>query len=135
MFGDNTKSAERFSSHTFTSAGTYEVCLNLRGSCLTRKVCKQIKVPAEPIENTLGVLKLYPDKAAGSFRIRVEQIKGTSLTIEVTDISGKDVFYTEFTSTMPTFITTVRLGNDASGIYIVRLKINEGESTSKFFKL
>ncbi len=134
-FGDNIQSRDRSANHTFKTSGTYNVCLNVKTGCKSTNICQLVQVPADPVEDELGILKLYPNPTTGSFKIRVEEIKGYSLTLEVTDISGKDIFYTEFQSTMPTYSTTVDLGNEASGIYIVNLMIDGQQSTQSFFKL
>ena len=138
-FGDNTYSNNRYSSHTYKEPRTYTTCLKVKTSCKTTEICKEIKVSTSKNEainsENKGVLRLYPNPLKGSFTMRIEDIKGTELKVEVTDIKGKDIFYTEFESTLSTFSTTVDLGSDSRGLYIVYVTIDGERNSTKFFRL
>ena len=82
------------------------------------------------VEETLVEASLYPNPTKGSFRISGANL-GEDAKIEIYNMIGQQVYKTNLKNQSTTEITNF---NGSAGVYLVKLKTNQGERTFKLIK-
>jgi hypothetical protein len=82
------------------------------------------------VEETLVEASLYPNPTKGSFSINGVNL-GEDAKIEIYNMIGQQVYKTDLKSQSTTEITNF---NGSAGVYLVKLKTNQGERTFKLIK-
>ena len=82
------------------------------------------------VEEALVEASLYPNPTKGSFRISGANL-GEDAKIEIYNMIGQQVYKTDLKNQSTTEITNF---NGSAGVYLVKLKTNQGERTFKLIK-
>jgi hypothetical protein len=82
------------------------------------------------VEETLVEASLYPNPTKGSFSINGVNL-GEDAKIEIYNMIGQQVYKTDLKNQSTTEITNF---NGSAGVYLVKLKTNQGERTFKLIK-
>lgn len=159
-FGDGNSSNAQSPSHTYTTAGTYTVCLTVsmnNNTCRSR-VCQVIKVepsicnnncvpsnmiapndegyqeaPANKALNEGSDLQIVPNPADEMIWISLPEKVGEGQLIEVFDMQGKLVASTQAAN--PATATELSVHELAKGMYFVKVTDDSGQiHTSKLIK-
>jgi PKD repeat protein len=155
-WGDGSSSNGLYSSHTYTAAATYSVCLTVTATCgSTATTCTsqyisktsssaasaiiQINVirPAlTPVSITKQVLQtsdvfVYPNPSGGEININVKNILNSSVFINVYNIVGAVVYHTLAETINTEIQKEINLSELSNGIYFVKVNSNNQEVTKK----
>ena len=125
-FGDGYYSSESSPTHTFSSSGTFDVCLEATNECGTNQICKSLTYIFNSIDDKNGqIITLHPNPAndyvnisfgqSGPYQLNLYDMYGR-LIVEKTDLY-ESVFELE-----TAFLT--------SGYYILTIE-NNGFKTQK----
>ena len=87
-------------------------------------------VSLSTVEETLVEASLYPNPTKGSFSINGVNL-GEDAKIEIYNMIGQQVYKTDLKNQSTTEITNF---NGSAGVYLVKLKTNQGERTFKLIK-
>jgi hypothetical protein len=129
-FGDGSSSSLNSPTHTYSSNGTYNACLNLTTNCGTISYCESITVEASTvgIENgDLETIKIYPNPAKEEVNFEINNSNGKSICIF--DGNGKLLTTRKINNN----IEKINLNIFSSGIYSCQILNNNNEviQTSK----
>ncbi|MFD0932464.1 T9SS type A sorting domain-containing protein [Psychroflexus salinarum] len=99
------------------------------------KASDRFRLVFEPVslstmEETLVNASLYPNPTKGSFSISGENL-GEETEVEIYNMIGQQVYKTNLENQLTTEITDF---NGSAGVYLVKLKTNQGERTFKLIK-
>jgi len=153
-WGDGTQSYTLYASHLYTSAATYDICLSVTVSCgASSNYCYSYAVnkPAEnssqivyinvlPPAMTTGITSpeadnfsyvVYPNPNSGEFNIHLQGNNTKDVFVTVYNIVGEIVYQSDFGTEEGNFTKTIRLENQARGIYFVRLNAGSKTLTQK----
>ncbi len=135
-FGDGGTSNSTNPSHTYTTAGTYTVCLKLSGTnanaepCID-SFCKTVVVNSNVglQEKELSKLTIYPNPASSEFSLLNPANKEMKELI-IMDLSGKVVLRTNLHNTTSKELT-INTQLLAKGIYEIQLNTGDQLYRSK----
>ena len=151
-WGDNTTSNTLYTSHTYSAAGVYSICLSVTVSCgASSTTCDtnyiykstqsaqmiQVNVIAPP-EIALGLVNqtnesidwsVYPNPNNGQFEIKMDGVTNGNVKIKVYSLIGQIVYETEVTNENMT--KRINLDNISNGVYFIKLNSNNKEYTKK----
>jgi hypothetical protein len=129
-FGDGDTSNEEFPDHSYTQTGNYQITLAVSNSCGTDTVRTLLHHEATGI-NELSLqkqVKLYPNPAKDLLTIQNESSYKMS-EITVYNVLGQIIFHTVPDNKKQ---YQIHLSNYASGIYTLKVKLNETNVVSRF---
>lgn len=120
--GDGSVSEEASPSHTYTTGGTYTVCLTAFGDCGEATTCATISIGVG-IEDVNGAFDLvvFPSPAHGNFTVRsaVDHIRNLTLM----DAGGREVLRLQGLNS-PNVLVPVN--GFSAGIYLLRAELSNG---------
>ena len=128
-FGDGTTSSSNSPFHTYSSNGTYNVCLNLTTNCGIITYCNDVivfdssSVGIDNISNNL--LEIYPNPTSEKVSISTGSYTGP-INANVYDLFGRKIFTTN--------LKELSLKSFANGVYILVVKIGDNTYTTKIIK-
>ncbi len=149
-WGDNTSSNVLYTSHTYSAAGVYSICLSVTVSCgATSTTCDtnyiyrstqsaqmiQVNVIAPPAivaglanqSNESVDWSVYPNPNNGQFEIKMDG--KTNAKIKVYSLIGQMVYETEITN--DNVSKKINLDGVSNGVYFIKLNSNNKEYTKK----
>lgn len=153
-WGDGSSSNLLYTSHTYSTAGTYSVCLTVTVSCgASSSSCTNaaiyrpqggsggmdmvfINVLKPALSNSLPEFgnsldcALYPNPSDGTFQLKVTGAGNKEIKIGVYDLVGKLVYQEALNGSEQELEKTVSLSEVADGIYFLRLS-SEQQTLSK----
>ncbi|MFA7380972.1 MAG: PKD domain-containing protein [Bacteroidia bacterium] len=129
-YGDGTNSTNYYGDKTYTTPGTYNVCLTVfraSDSC-THTTCKTViigntSIKAHPFIDQLNV---YPVPFGNTINIDMYSSKKTSATLQFTDIAGRKVHEQLLPITEGKNHSSISLPELPKGIYILRILTEDG---------
>ena len=127
-FGDGNTSTVQSPTHTYTTNGTYTVCLTVTTTCATDSTCQTFTFANSVEENLLqSALEVYPNPTAENFFLEIPEQVSSDLTVELFDFSGKLVL----SEVIQKGITKhqVEMNDLADGLYHLRV-YNDQEAAS-----
>ncbi len=134
-FGDGTISTTQHPSHTYTTSGTYEVCLTVKGKTASGGECKEVycqKVEVKCLVKPAGTvskradLTVYPNPAQSLVNIQFKLETAGQVNITLTDIQGR-VLSTIQDGNMSAGFHNVSWNVDVkSGLYLITIRTAEG---------
>lgn len=150
-WGDASNSNTLFTSHSYSSAGTYTICLTVTVNCgAVATSCNsyaiyrgtqgsetmvQVNVISEEelltgIKNTTANnanFSVFPNPNKGEFKISISGLNNTAVKLTVCDLLGKAVYEQKGESINGTFVKDLQLSELPNGVYFVN--INNGDKT------
>jgi PKD repeat protein len=144
-WGDGSSSNGLYSSHTYSAAGLYQICLNVTVSCgssastcATYSISKmssanamiQINVvPPQLIEvgianqvNAFNGFNFYPNPNNGLLNLELNSTNNAPYVIQIIDLSGRIVFTTNIDSAKESNQNVIDLHQLPNGVYILQLE-------------
>jgi PKD repeat protein len=88
-FGDGGTSALQHPSHTYATAGTYNVCLTIQDSCSQDSTCQSVDVLAGIPSAPDLQIEVYPNPSAGVFHVRLVNVPTTATGIQLFTSDGR----------------------------------------------
>lgn len=152
-WGDGSGSNLLYTSHTYSAAGNYQICLSVTvncgsssSTCATYSISKinadnamiQINVvPPELIEvgldkigSVLNEVRFYPNPSSGLFYLESNFIKNETIEIKVMDINGKLVYVSQLLPTESEKTQEISLKKLPDGVYFLQLE-QSGKQVNK----
>ncbi|MCE3227390.1 MAG: alkaline phosphatase domain protein [Bacteroidetes bacterium] len=149
-WGDGSTSNNLYSSHTYSTAGTYTLCLTATVSCgAISTTCNSYfinkgdnnmvmvnvnVVPPSPVtvgirdsESENLIYAVYPNPNNGQFHVRVNGLKDGDAFIGLFNVVGELVYHTNGTVSNGELNKEINVEEIASGIYF--MKVSTGEKT------
>jgi PKD repeat protein len=149
-WGDGSTSNTLFTSHQYSAAGFYSICLSVTVNCgsssqscstysiykgagssegfITVNVIQEGTVGMKEISNSLNQkISVYPNPSSGKFVIELEKELNSETTITISNLIGEIVY----TSLLKNKSTQIELNQVPTGIYLVKLQNQEGSSLSR----
>jgi PKD repeat protein len=150
-WGDGSTTNTLFTSHTYSVAGMYSICLSVTLNCgqssqscatysiykgagsadneiYTINVIEEGTVGMKEISNNLNQnISFYPNPSSGKFVIELEKELKSETTVTISNLIGENVY----TSILKNKSTQIDLNQVPTGIYLVKLQNTEGTSVSK----
>ncbi|MGJ5642829.1 reprolysin-like metallopeptidase [Formosa sp. S-31] len=74
--------------------------------------------------------KVWPNPNAGTFKVSLTSDSGNVISVAVFDLSGRRVFYRSYSETN-SFMETIKLGDVASGMYLLEVKDGQRSAVKK----
>lgn len=120
-FGDSTESTDISPTHTYASAGTYNVCEIVWNQYAADTFCREVVVQTVSIPEvfTEKDIKTAPNPVIDEWRLYFTEPLEHETTLEFCDIGGRKVFSEKLTA--GTVIGQVSLGGLPRGIYFWQL--------------
>ena len=131
-FGDSNTSNQSSPTHTYTQAGTYMVTLTVtNGNCTDQTTFTINVVNSVGLEeNLLSNINIYPNPANNQLRIEFDSNESGKGSISILDMSGKIVLINNL-SVFGNNSVNLNISSLANGLYLVRIKTENGQSLSK----
>src|SRR5690606_38804659 len=125
-FGDGSPPVTSLNaSHTYTTNGSYPVCVTVTNGCGTNKMCKWVHITTatniEDVNHEDGI-SIYPNPATNN--ITIENILRNS-TLEICNLQGQKVYHTIVEQEQ----TLLDIKSLHTGIYFIRITNKNGEQT------
>jgi PKD repeat protein len=142
-WGDGQFSNQLFTSHTYSAAGMYNVCLTVTTSCGTSSTCinstifKSMNtnnamvtinvVPQMPtgISNRTeedASVNLYPNPNNGSFKVNIENVNSENVVISIYNILGEKVYSSIAKVSNGQVKSDIHAENFSNGTYYIQVK-------------
>lgn len=124
-FGDGNSTNQQNPSHTYASAGSYEVCLSVGNACGTATFCDSVslwRTSRFPEEETFHLL-LSPNPARDIVKIQIEAATFDTYQISLISIEGKRL--KTFSSGLQNEIE-LNISEYPGGIYLLEVKSSAG---------
>ncbi len=143
QWGDGTTipSSGQSTSHTYTTSGTYSLCLTYAAyipptSGCTTQVCKNVVVNFVGVHeytNFLKSISISPNPAKSFVSIDYSLTKSSKLSISILDVTGKliDTIESEKELEVGNHNKRYNIESLSSGIYFIRFKTDNGLETKK----
>ncbi|PBQ31835.1 hypothetical protein CNR22_08660 [Sphingobacteriaceae bacterium] len=151
-WGDGSTSTGLYSSHTYSAAGNYSICLSVTVSCgSSSSYCysyyvnkssdessQLVHINVQAPEKTNGLTALttkafaftiYPNPNNGEFSIHLSELNKDKLTVSVYSLLGELVYFSDEAEN--TEIKIIALPELTNGIYFVRLSSGTSARTEK----
>lgn len=130
-FGDGSLSVLQHPQHTFSSDGTYYVCLTVTDSCGTDQYCDSITVMLVNRSMQIGdmLFEVYPNPAKDQFQVDAKFQNPENLKMKLTDLQGRMVESRNRNSTSK-LSETFDVSRLAPGTYILEISVN-GHSAAR----
>ena len=150
-WGDGTTTESLYTSHLYSSAGAYNICLTVTISCgATNSVCtnyaifRQMKTDQEKdmvrinvvsqllplgIKNTEAesvTYRIYPNPNNGEFELKISGLNSNPTRIAIYDLVGEKVYNQEIQALNGDLHRSLHLSSLSNGVYLI--KINSGNA-------
>jgi hypothetical protein len=76
-------------------------------------------------------ISLYPNPASGKLFLLINDVKGKSVQIHLSDLFGKELLFFKNENITGTYLKEIHLSELTSGIYIIKIQIGESERFEK----
>ncbi len=128
-FGDNNTGSGMMTSHTYATAGTYNVCLYV-----TDTVCNTTDTLCQDVTATIGIeeslmnqtLTIYPNPNNGTFRVEF-QVEGLQdVELRVVSLLGQVMFESKPGNISGSYREEIDLSDEAAGVYVLQLVTENG---------
>ncbi|MGB0863120.1 MAG: S8 family serine peptidase [Saprospiraceae bacterium] len=133
-FGNGNSSTLANPNYTYPASGLYNVVLTATNDCGSTSISKTIQIIVTDIENVSKTwnIDIFPNPNSGQFNLKLEGMNG-DIEVSITDIQGKLIRNWNYTNLSDGSITLIDASELASGIYIVKVKTDEGIKNVKLF--
>jgi len=130
-FGDSTTSTLQNPTHVYSSAGTYNVCLEIFGACFElSRGCKLITVSSD-FQLPSDSIKIFPNPNNGLYTLDLVLNIKSDLLINVYRISGQLIFSEKINDIDGAYSRQIDLSDQYRGIYYAQVITVRGVLTAK----
>jgi PKD repeat protein len=127
-FGDGGTSTAQNPTHTYLTAGTYNVCLIATANGCLDTLCQPITVIAVGMETGIALqVSVFPNPSSGVFHLET----GVALRGVLMDVHGRVLFERSFEAGK----SLIDLGAFADGIYFLRLRDGDSQVCLRLAKV
>ena len=154
-WGDNSSSDTLYTTHTYSAAGTYSICLSVTVSCgSTNTFCAPYAIykSSETNENidmiqvtvkdpaTVGIknvafekldFTISPNPNNGHFNLNIKELNATNVHVSIYNLVGKLVYQTEAEVNGGRLVKEIRLEEFSGGVYFIKLNAGNKLFTTK----
>lgn len=153
-WGDGSTSSGLFSSHTYSAAGMYTICLSVTVTCgASSTTCYTYNVYRSSQDNSvvhidvktadeiaLGIGKnnyenmaytLAPNPSNGNFNLNISGLAGNKATVSVYNIIGELVYSSDNEILNGTLVKEISLDKASKGVYVVKVSSENKDYTKK----
>ena len=133
-FGDGNSSSLQNPTYSYNAVGKFEVCLTVSDGTCTNTTCDSIYVDIfTDIEDQLDLdLTIAPNPAVDIVEIHFSMESAATASVSIQDMAGRIVSQQELGLTRQATLT-VPVSGWASGLYFVKLDLEEGTVYRKLF--
>jgi len=144
-WGDGSSSNGLYSSHSYSAAGNYQICLSVSVSCgSTSSTCatysiskmsaanamiqinvvapELVEVGIESTSQTLNGLNVYPNPNNGILNLELNSNTNSPLSLQVMNVNGKLVYETQIENPSGQKTNQLNLQELPNGIYLLQFK-------------
>jgi len=132
-FGDGLlSSAANPGTHTYTSSGVFTVILQATNACGTTTTSKDVQVIVTDVNEITKKwdISVFPNPNNGQFTLELDGISG-DIEVSITDVTGKMMRNWNFTNVATGWNTNINAGDLATGIYLLKVKTEDGVKNIK----
>jgi len=134
-FGDGNTSSLSNPSHTFATAGIYDVCLVSTNSCGSDTFCEAINVLAVGLdEGVQSELLVYPNPSNGLVTVQSQFKNVGNLRLSLLDLRGKEVDLLYQGWTNENFNQAFDMTTLPAGVYFLRYELGEEKGTVRILR-
>ena len=151
-WGDGSTSNTLYTSHTYSAAGTYSICLSVTvtcgataTSCYTYAIYRSSQdmsivhvnvvnpatVGIESIQANVVGFNVYPNPNNGSFNLNLDGLSSDKVNIGIYNMVGKLVYQFEGTNSNGTLTKDIQLNDTSSGVYFIKVAAADQIITKK----
>jgi len=125
-YGDGNFSPSQNPMHTYSSQGTYNVCLTVTNVCGSNIVCDSINIVFTSITNVEleNRVIIYPNPNKGIFNMEIENMIN-DLEISVMNLTGQVIYTKSIVHFKGNLKREIDLTSQSKGIYFLRLRTAE----------
>lgn len=122
-FGDTNTSSLQNPTHTYTSSGTYQVCLTATNAGGSATSCEDVTVTIVANEevDSRATMQVFPNPAGDWITFETKDVPTDNLYLNILNLSGQQVFNTTLTGRL-----TLDINGFAAGPYLYLLRNQEG---------
>lgn len=132
-FGDGNTSTLQNPTHAYASLGVFNVVLTVSDGICTNQDSIEVEVDIfADLDATLAGVEvtLFPNPNDGHFSLRVEMENPAQLELEIFDLAGR-IWYEESIPATWSHTTRISLDYAPAGLYLLRLRTEEGATYRK----
>jgi PKD repeat protein len=152
-WGDGSSSNALYSSHVYSAAATYSICLTVTVSCggtsstcISQYISRSVENAAiihidvvPPPKVVIGInafeeetinYSIYPNPNDGEFRLRINGANSGNTSINIFNLLGETVYQKEETDTGE-FSKNISLNDSPAGVYFIKINIGNKHLTGK----
>lgn len=132
-FDDNgNTSTQQNPTYTFSSDGTYNVCLTASNPCGSKTSCDNILVVGVDENDPLsGGVVVYPNPSEGLFNFKALLNNVNNLNLTVTTMTGKVVYSKDVEQRSGDVVEQIDLSGQAKGVYFLKVTADDKTSVEK----
>jgi PKD repeat protein len=152
-WGDGSYSTTLFTSHTYSAAGNYSICLSVTVACgATDTYCTTYNIYRSSQDMSLiyvnvvnpaiatGInateaaevaYSIVPNPSAGSFNLNLKGLSSANASISIYNLVGKLVYQSDSETNNGTLVKEVQLDGVANGVYFVKVNSDNHVFTKK----
>lgn len=154
-WGDGSTSNTLFTSHTYSAAGNYSICLMVISNCGdSSNFCMNYAIykPAKGVEDmgivqvnvldpaTVGIknnstnsalFNISPNPGNGTFALNLSGLNAEHAVIKVYNLVGQELYKTDVDIVGGTVTKELQLSDVANGVYLVKVTANQHTLTKK----
>ena len=127
-FGDGTSSPAMFpGNHVYATSGLFTVSLTVTNPCGSATYSTVVSAIIADVNNFTKDWKvnLFPNPSSGQFTVELDGIFG-DVELSIIDIAGKQIRTWNYSSIATGWKTTINASELAKGIYILKVKSDDG---------
>ncbi len=152
-WGDGSFSSTLFTSHTYSAAGNYSICLSVTVSCgATDTYCNTYNIYRSSQDMSIVTINVVdpsvvtgikassaseaaysvvPNPSNGSFNVSLKGLNSANATISIYSLVGKLVYQSNSETSNGALVKDIQLDDVANGVYMVKVTSDNHSFTKK----
>lgn len=133
-FGDGNTSSQQNPMHTYAAIGSYQVCLEISGSCGVKQICKLVGVGVGVDDPLFSRIDIYPNPTSGNFFIDAELNDASEMNISLVNVLGVRVLEKTVEVRNTFFKEEIEMSGLADGTYFLLIETDQGSLYRRIVK-